>query len=240
MRRCRSLAGSSGFEAWIADIRATGSYTVPMSSTPDTPSIKSYLGAILEALLNQALALDPDLPNEIAAFDGRSITLTWSGPEWALGITVDKNRLRVGPANSGESDLSLRTTLGGLLGLLRPDTSKSLPAGRVQIAGDVELMRRIEQLSRRFDPDWESAFAARLGPIIGPQIARHLGEAFSWVRASAQGLSESAAEYVQEESRDVAAKHELDEFGESVERLRDDVERIEARLQRLVRQRGAK
>ena len=214
-----------------------------MSATPDQPSVaaspKAYLGAILEALLNKALALDPDLPGEIAALDGRSITLTWSGPEWALRITVDKGQLRVGPTHAGESDLSLRATLGGLLSLLRPEASKSLPAGRVQIAGDVELMRRIEQLSRRFDPDWDGAFAARLGPILGPQFARHLREAFSWAQASAKGFAESAAEYVQEESGDVAAAHELDEFGESVERLRDDVERFEARLQRMKRPRGA-
>lgn len=211
-----------------------------MSTTTATPSLKAYLGAVLEALLNKALALDPDLPGEIAALDGRSITLTWSGPEWALRIAVDGNQLRVGPVHAGESDLNLRTTLSGLLGLLRPDASKSLPAGRVQIAGDVELMRRIEQLSRRFDPDWDGAFAARLGPILGPQVARHLRDAFGWLGASAKGFTESAAEYVQEESRDVAAKHELDEFGESVDRLRDDVERFEARLTRAQQKHGAR
>lgn len=209
-----------------------------MSTTVESPSLKAYLGAILEALLNKAMALDPDLPGEIAALDGRSITLTWNGPEWALRIQVDKDQLRVGPAHAGDSDLSLRTTLGGLIGLLKPSTSKSLPAGRVQIAGDVELMRRIEQISRRFDPDWDSAFGARLGPVIGPQVARHLREAFAWIAASAKGFTESAAEYVQEESRDVVAAHELNEFGEAVDQLRDDVERVEARLQRLQRQRG--
>jgi ubiquinone biosynthesis protein UbiJ len=210
-----------------------------MSTTIETPSLKAYLGAILEALLNKALALDPNLPDEIAALDGRSITLTWTGPEWALRIAVDKNQLRVGPAQAGDSDLSLRSTFAGLIGLLRPDASKSLPAGRVQIAGDVELMRRIEQLGRRFDPDWDGAFAARLGPVLGPQVARHLREAFDWSRASVKGFTESAAEYVQEESRDVVAAHELNEFGEAVDTLRDGVERLEARVQRMLRQRGS-
>ena len=127
-----------------------------------------------------------------------------------------------------------------MIGLLRPDASKSLPAGRVQIAGDVELMRRIEQLSRRFDPDWEAAFAERLGPIFGPQAARHLRDAFAWIGSSARGFTESAAEYVQEESGAVVAGHELDEFGAAVDRLRDDVDRFEARLQRLSRQREAR
>ena len=206
-----------------------------MNTHSHPPSLKSYMGALLEALLNETIALDPDLPGELAALDGRSITLTWNGPEWSLRIAVDGSKLRVGPAQTEASDVSLRTTLGGLIGLLRPSASDSLPAGRVQISGDAELMRRIEKLSRRFDPDWESAFAARLGPIFGPQVARHLREAFNWLRDSARGLAESGAEYVQEESRDVAAGHEIDGFGEDVERLRDDVERFEARIQRLAR-----
>lgn len=210
-----------------------------MTTSTPAPSLKSYLGAFLEALLNRTVALDPDLPGEIAALDGRSITLTWNGPEWALRIHVDKDQLRVGPAATGASDVSLRTTIGGLIGLLMPSSSDSLPAGRVQVSGDAELMRRIEKISRRFDPDWETAFAARLGPVIGPQVVRHLRDAFGWMRDSARGLAESGAEYVQEERRDVAAAHELDEFGEDVERLRDDVERLEARLQRIVRQAGA-
>jgi ubiquinone biosynthesis protein UbiJ len=210
-----------------------------MSSTAPS-SAKAYLGALLEALLNKALALDPDLPGEIAALDDRSITLTWSGPEWAMRIRVDGDRLRVGPVADGGSDLDLRATLSGLIGLLRPEASKRLPAGRVQVAGDVELMRRIEQLGRRFDPDWDAALAERLGPVLGPQLARHLRDAFAWIGSSARGFTESAAEYVQEESGDVVAGHELDEFGAAVDRLRDDVERFEARLQRLSRQREAR
>ncbi len=209
-----------------------------MNAAADTPSPKAYLGAMLEALLNQAVTLDPDLPAELKALDGRSITLTWSGPEWAMRIRVEGEQLRVGPAEGAASDVSLRTTLSGLIGLLRPSASDSLPAGRVQISGDAELMRHVEKLSRRFDPDWESAFAARLGPIFGPQVARHLRQGFTWLRESAVGLAESGAEYVQEESRDVVAGHEIDSFAEDVDRLRDDVERVEARLQRLARQQG--
>jgi len=211
-----------------------------MTADPSSPSLKSHLGALLEALLNEAVALDPDLPGELAALDGRSITLTWNGPEWALRVRVEQDRLRVGPAEGAASDVSLRTTLGGLIGLLLPSASDRLPAGRVQISGDAELMRRIEKLSRRFDPDWERAFAARLGPVIGPQVARHLRDAFGWMRDSARGLAESGAEYVQEESRDVVAGHELDAFGEEVDLLRDDAERLDSRVQRLLRQPGAR
>ena len=41
-------------------------------------------------------------------------------------------------------------------------------------------------------------------------------------------------EYLQEESRDVPTRYEVDRFTKQVGTLRDDVERVAARLNRLV------
>ena len=40
-------------------------------------------------------------------------------------------------------------------------------------------------------------------------------------------------EYLQEESREVPTRHEVDRFSQEVSTLRDDVERMAARVQRL-------
>ncbi|MGE3104388.1 MAG: SCP2 domain-containing protein [Lysobacterales bacterium] len=204
-----------------------------MNDLLPSSALKARLGAILEVLLNEALGLDPDLPGELAALDGRSLTLRWSGPDWALRIAVDGARLRVGPADDAGSDLSLKATLSGLVGLLRPAAADSLPAGRVQIAGDAELLRRIERLGKRFDPDWELALANRLGPVFGPQLARQLQAAFAWLKTSGQSLAESGAEYLREEGRDSIARPEQDALASDIAALRDAVERAEARLRRL-------
>lgn len=196
-------------------------------------ALKARLGSLLEALLNEAIGLDPDLPGELATLAGRSLTLRWSGPDWALGIAVDGERLRVGPADDGVSDLSLKSTLSGLVGLLRPGAADSLPVGRVQISGDAELLRRIERLGKRFDPDWEVAMAKRLGPVLGPAFARQLQAAFVWLKASGASLTESAAEYLSEEGRDSIARPEQDALANDIASLRDDVERAEARLRQL-------
>lgn len=205
-----------------------------MTTTTETPSLKAHIGALFEALLNKTVALDPDLPDELAVLDGRSMTLIWKGPEWALSIMVDKNQLRVGPADAVESDISLRSTLDGLIGLLQPESNSRTPVGRVQVSGDAELLRHMEKLIRRFDPDWEGAFASRFGPIMGPQIARHLRDALFWIKDSVKGAVAASTEYVTEESRDVVAKHELAEFSDNVDQLRDAVERAEVRVNHLL------
>jgi ubiquinone biosynthesis protein UbiJ len=40
-------------------------------------------------------------------------------------------------------------------------------------------------------------------------------------------------EYLQEESRDAPSRYEVETFADKVNKLRDDVDRIEARLNRL-------
>jgi ubiquinone biosynthesis protein UbiJ len=205
-------------------------------NTPVDPlsPLRARLGAVLETVLNLATRVDPDLQDELRALEGRSLALTWSAPAWSLKLSVENGALKVGP-NRGDADLSLATTLSGLIGLLRPEAKSSLPVGRVNISGDAELLRRIEQVAKRFAPDWDAAFARQLGPTLGPQIGRALADALRAARTSAGALAETASEYLREESRDVASREELEAFADDVDRLRDDVDRFAARLERLRR-----
>jgi ubiquinone biosynthesis protein UbiJ len=199
--------------------------------------LRAHLGSALETALNLAIRVDPDLQSDLNSLEGRSLALTWSAPQWSLRLSVANGALKVGP-NRGESDVSLSASLSGLVGLLRPQAKGSLPAGRVNIAGDAELLRRLEQIAKRFAPDWDAAFARHLGPTFGPQIGRALAESLRVAQSGARSLAETAAEYVREESRDVATREELEGFANDVDHLRDGVERLEAKLNRIAKARA--
>jgi ubiquinone biosynthesis protein UbiJ len=46
-------------------------------------------------------------------------------------------------------------------------------------------------------------------------------------------MGENIREYLQEESRDAPSRYEVDKFAADVSTLRDDVDRIESRINRL-------
>ncbi|MCW0417481.1 Ubiquinone biosynthesis accessory factor UbiJ [Xanthomonas sacchari] len=75
--------------------------------------------------------------------------------------------------------------------------------------------------------------------MLGVQVANAARSALQQARRSAQDLAQSAAEYVTEESRDVVARAELEAFYDDVDVLRDDIERLAARVARLQPERGA-
>ncbi len=210
-----------------------------MSPSP-LDALKPLAGRALEAALNRALALDPDTLDALKPLAGRRITLAVEAPPLALEIRVDGDSLRVGPVNASEEpDLAVRSTLGGLLSQLpflrRDDVA---PVGRVRVSGDAELARRLQTLAGRFDPDWQQPFVAVFGDVIGVQVANAMRSALRQARKAAGNLAESAAEYVTEESRDVVGRAELNAFHDDVDAIRDDVERLAARIRRLQPQEG--
>lgn len=201
---------------------------------------KQPAGKALEAALNRALALDEDTRSALKALDGQRVALTLTSPPLALQVRVDGDALRVGPVDAANApDLGVRSTLAGLLGQLpmfRRDDAP--PVGKLRIEGDAELARRLQKLASSFDPDWQLPFVQVFGDIAGVQIAKALAAGLKQAQVAGRNLAETAAEYVTEESRDVVPKAELEAFHDEVDALRDDVERIAAKIARLQRERG--
>jgi ubiquinone biosynthesis protein UbiJ len=211
-------------------------YNAAMTSPLDW---KPLAGRTLEAALNRALALDPDTRDSLRGLEGRRIALRLQSPPLAMQVRVDGERLAVGPVDAAvEPDLSVRSTLAALIAQLpmfRRDDAP--PVGRLHVSGDAELARRLQRLAERFDPDWQQPFAAVFGDVLGVQIANTVASALKQARHAGRNLAQTAAEYVTEESRDIVGRDELNAFHDDVDALRDDAERLAARVMRL--QRGA-
>ena len=208
-----------------------------MSRSPFS-SFKPLAGRALASALNRALALDPDTRQALAALDGRAISLRLDSPALGMRIAVAGQQLTVGPIDDEQpADLAVHgSRLGALLGqlpMLAARRRAGSEAGRVNVSGDAELARRLQQLASGFDPDWQQPFVNALGPVLGVQVAQLLRQALAHLRHGVQDLAGTAAEFVTEESRDVLGRLELNAFHDDVDVLRDDVERLAARVARL-------
>ena len=205
--------------------------------TPSPLNWKPLAGRALEAALNRALALDPETRDGLRRLDGQRIVLQLEQPPLALQVRVEGERLAVGPVDdTAEPDLSVRSTLRALvaqLPMFRRDDAP--PVGRLRMSGDAELARRLQRLAERFDPDWQQPFATVFGDVLGVQIANAVAAALRQARHAGRNLAQTAAEYLTEESRDVVGREELNAFHDDVDGLRDDVERLVARIARLQR-----
>jgi ubiquinone biosynthesis protein UbiJ len=194
--------------------------------------LRKLAGRALETALNHTLSLDPDTQQRLAVLDGRSVQLHLRGPEIALAITVAHDRLQIGPPQD-DNQLRVAATPGSLLSMLFRRDDDTVAPGKVDIAGDAELARRLEKLASKFAPDFEEAFARTFGDVLGVPLARAVRKGLAHARESAAHFTEDGADWLRDEARIAVAPGEAEAFLDGVDQLRERSERLEARVRRL-------
>jgi ubiquinone biosynthesis protein UbiJ len=81
--------------------------------------------------------------------------------------------------------------------------------------------------------DWEEHLSRLVGDIAAHRIAGLVNGLRNWGKTAADNLADDVGEYLQEESRDVVSGAEMGVFYQRVDKLRDDTERLKARIDRL-------
>ena len=195
--------------------------------------LRKLAGRALETALNHTLSLDPDTQQRLAALNGRSVQLHLRGPEIALAVTVEDARLKVGPPQD-DSQLRVAATPGSLLTMMFRRDDDGIAPGKVEIAGDAELARRLEKLASKFAPDFEEAFARTFGDVLGVPLAKAVRKGLAHARETATHLTEDGADWLRDEARVALAPGEVEGFLDGVDHLRERSERLESRVQRLI------
>jgi ubiquinone biosynthesis protein UbiJ len=195
-------------------------------------------GLALTLALNRLLALDPDTREAIGKLEGRRIGVHLAGPEIAFLIAARAGTLQIEPppqaGNDGTAvDFNVKATPASLLAMALHRDGDAGPVGRVAIAGDAELARRVQKLARDYRPDFEAAFAAALGEVAGTAIARVLQDAVHWVGEGARHFGDDSVDWLRDEVRLTVPQAEMNAFLDDVDRLRERTERLAVRLTRL-------
>ena len=132
-----------------------------------------------------------------------------------------------------EPDVVIEGSLLTLARMAGSSGENAIRDGSLSLTGDAEIAAQFQQLLKLAQPDLEEEFAGVVGDVAAHRLgefARGLGR---WGREARRTMGSNIREYLQEESRDAPSRYEVDRFSAAVNTLRDDVARIEARLNRL-------
>ncbi len=189
---------------------------------------------VVELAVNRVLALDPASEERLSAMAGKSVAVVLAGPDITLYLQAVDSRLKLTTQSAAVPDTTITGSPAALFGLAKPEMVPSGSAGSVEINGDAHVGRQIEALFKQLDPDWEEPFCTLFGDVIGYQLYRIVRGALKWTRGAAEKVADDTSLYLREESRALVHKLELDHFFDQVDQLRDDVARLEVRINRLV------
>jgi ubiquinone biosynthesis protein UbiJ len=191
----------------------------------------------LEALLRPVVSL---LNREIAArsparalaneLDGRMFALRVRDTGIAMSVRVDDGVIRLASLGDDEPDVAATGSLVSLARLAGPSGEALLRDGTVDIVGDPSVADRFRKLLRYGRPDAEEALSSVLGDAAAHSVGEFLRGVGRWSREAGATMERNVGEYLQEESRAVPGRYEVDAFRRDVRTLQDDVARFEARL----------
>ncbi|HSN18252.1 MAG TPA: SCP2 sterol-binding domain-containing protein [Gammaproteobacteria bacterium] len=198
-----------------------------MSSLPFATLIAAAVERALAASLKGSSAARAD----IARLGGKVIRLELVGLPLVLHFLPEDGRVTVASDYHGDADITVRAPAASLMAAALKRDSEAVPRG-MHISGDAETAQVFSRLLKHADLDWEELLAQRVGDVAARQIGNAVRGFLGWSRDTGSRLGQDMADYLHYESRDLPPRHEVQGFLSGVDRLRDDAERLHARLKR--------
>ncbi len=193
------------------------------------------LTATIENVLNRGLPRSPRAQQLCAELTGRSVAIEIREIARLL-VESTGSTLRVSRDKAG-ADAEI---VGGPFSLLALSSDKPdsvLQRGDVEIRGDAELAQKFRELALLLRPDLEDTLSELIGDVPAHQLGRLGRMARNWTHRAAATAAENLAEYLGHERRDLVPRKEGEQFLRDVDALREDVDRLEARIDVLRQQR---
>jgi ubiquinone biosynthesis accessory factor UbiJ len=191
------------------------------------------LTAMLENVLNRGLPRSPRARQLCSELSGTSLGICAPGVARLL-VSSSGAGLRVTQDASGRADADISGGVLSLLALAGPAPEAVLQRGAVQIRGDADVARKYRELAQFLKPDAEEELSLVIGDVPAHQLGRLARGAFNWSRHAAGTAARNVAEYLAHERADLVPRAEADQFTSGVDRLREDVDRLEARIALLI------
>ncbi len=186
---------------------------------------------ILESVINRYLALDPETLEKLATLSGKVIKLELIGIDKTLYMLPNETGMQVMTKCDEAADTVLRGTPMSLFKMgMVSNVASLLLTGEVEISGDTKLGHQFKNIFSSMDIDWSEPLANIMGDGLAYQVSQSGKQFGSWGKDTIKSVATSFSEYLQEESRDVVTETELDMFYKQVDQLRDNVDRLQARV----------
>ncbi|HYB66396.1 MAG TPA: SCP2 sterol-binding domain-containing protein [Steroidobacteraceae bacterium] len=194
------------------------------------------LSETLGQLLNRGLPRSGRARELAAELAGRSLALEVRGMG-ALRLESDGAQLIVTGGGAQAADAGLSVGPLGLLALAGEGAQAAVQRGEAAMSGDGEIAGKFRELLTLLRPDPEEELSLVLGDVPAHQLARAARGALAWGARAADSVWRSTADYLAHERADLVSRHEGEQFLRGVDALREDLDRIAARIELLARRR---
>jgi ubiquinone biosynthesis accessory factor UbiJ len=182
----------------------------------------------VSAAINHLLAREPWAREKLARHAGK-VALFDAGVV-SLRLKAAADGMVEAAATDEPQNVTIRVKLSDLPLILK---NREHAFSYVQIEGDADFANTISQLSETLRWEAEEDLAKLVGDTATVRLVGTARSAFDAARTTQQKIVENVAEYFLEENPMLVRPQAVADFSSDVTRLRDDVERLAKRIEKL-------
>ncbi len=165
--------------------------------------------------------------------DGTTVAVRVRDTALAMFFQISDDTIVLAADSDADPDVLIN---GSLLTLARMAGSRgedALRDGSLELTGNIETAKAFQELLNYAKPDIEEELSSLMGDAAAHRLGEFAKGVGRWSRDARSTMGANIREYLQEESRDLPSRYEVERFTAQLESLRDDVARLEARFERL-------
>jgi len=185
-------------------------------------------------LLNKKIQASTPARELCGKLSARVVAVRVRDTALSMYFTIGDDTVELTTASDSEPDVILTGSLLTLARMAGQSGEGAIRAGSLDLTGDAETARAFQRLLAFARPDIEEELSGFVGDVAAHrlgEIARGIGR---WGRGVRSTMRDNIREYLQEESRSLPSRYEVERFAKDVDVLRDDVDRLAARVEKLV------
>ncbi len=187
----------------------------------------------LTALINRQIKVTTPARELCAELDGKVMAVRIKDTGLAIYFCACPDEIALFGDYDREPDVAISGSILSLARLAGASSEDAIRDGSLELIGDAEVAQAFQKLLGYSKPDIEEELSGVIGDIAAHRLGEVARSVGSWGKEAGATLRQNITEFLQEERRDVPSRYEVEAFTRKVDELRDDVARIEARLNQL-------
>ena len=167
------------------------------------------------------------------SLDGTTIAIRVRDTALAMFFHISEDAIVLATDSDPDPDILITGSLLTLARMAGSSGEDALRDGSLQLTGDIQTAKAFQDLLSYAKPDVEEELSSLIGDAAAHRLGRFAKDVGNWSRDARATMGSNIREFLQEESRDLPSRYEVERFSRRLVSLRDDVARLEARFDRL-------
>lgn len=186
-----------------------------------------------QTIVNRVLSLDPEAEQRVAELEGKVVHIQVENPDSDVFVMFLHSSVELTRFHDEEPDARIIGSPIALMSLLRD--SDALFDGTVTVVGDMSVLTAMKKQMDELDVDWEEQLSAVVGDGAAHQVFRVANGLRQLFMEGGERLRQETGSFLRDRERaDVAVgAAEVREYCDAVDTLRNDVDRLDAKISQL-------